>query len=67
MTMKKSQITELSTEELLDRISEEKAQFNRLKLSHAVSPIESPSKINHSRKTIARLLTENAKRQAINN
>ncbi len=65
--MNNAQIKELSTDELNDRISEERAQLNRLKLSHAVSPVESPAKITHSRKTIARLLTEAAKRAAANN
>ena len=62
--MKNSQIHELSTEELKDRISEERAQLNRLTLSHAVSPIESPSKITYTRKTVARLVTELTKRSS---
>jgi large subunit ribosomal protein L29 len=65
--MKNEQIKELSTDELKDRILEEKAQLNRLKLSHAVSPIESPAKLTHTRKTIARLITEMNKRLATNN
>lgn len=62
--MKNEQIKELSNDELQDRIIEESAQLNRLKLSHAVSPVENPSKITYTRKTIARLLTEEVKRQA---
>jgi len=62
--MKNSEILELSTEELVARISEERAQLTKLKFAHAVSAIENPSRITKVRKDIARLNTEIVKRKA---
>ena len=62
--MKNSEILELSTEELVARISEERANFTRLKFAHAVSAIENPLRITRVRKDIARLNTELTKRKA---
>ena len=56
--MKQGVIKELSTEELVERLDAEKSQINKLKLHHAVSPIENPQKIKETRKGIARILTE---------
>jgi large subunit ribosomal protein L29 len=56
--MKNEVIKELSTNEIRERIAEEKGILKKLKLSHAVSPIENPMKIKDHRKTIARLNTE---------
>jgi large subunit ribosomal protein L29 len=64
--MKNSEILELSTEEIVDRITEEKANLTKLKFAHAVSAIENPSRINKVRKDIARLNTELTKRKAAN-
>lgn len=62
--MKNSEILELSTEEIVSRIGEEKANLTKLKFAHAVSAIENPSRINKVRKDIARLNTELTKRKA---
>ena len=62
--MKNSEILELSTEELVARISEEKNNFTKLKFAHAVSAIENPTRISKVRKDIARLNTELTKRNA---
>jgi large subunit ribosomal protein L29 len=56
--MKISEIRELSTTDLLERIDTEKTMLVRLKLNHAISPLDNPRKINEARLTIARLLTE---------
>lgn len=56
--MKTSEIKELSTQELVDRIKEERANIAKLKFSHAVSAIENPMQIRSVRKTIAQLNTE---------
>jgi large subunit ribosomal protein L29 len=56
--MKQEDIKQLSTSDLAERIKEEKGALAKLKLNHAVSPIESPVKITNSRKTVARLQTE---------
>jgi len=61
--MKNSEIVELSTEELVAKIAEEKATLTKLKFAHAVSAIENPNRIKYTRKTVARLLTELNKRK----
>jgi len=62
--MKNSEILELSTDELVARIGEERGTLTRLKFAHAVSTIENPSRITNVRKDIARLNTELTKRKA---
>ncbi|MDA3954239.1 MAG: 50S ribosomal protein L29 [Bacteroidales bacterium] len=61
--MKSSEIIELSTKELVEKIDTEKTQLTRLKLNHAVSPLDNPLKITETRKDIARLKTELRKRE----
>ena len=56
--MKSSEIRELSTQELLERIDNEKTALVRMKLNHAISPLDNPNMIKTSRKVIARLMTE---------
>jgi large subunit ribosomal protein L29 len=56
--MKPNVIREMSTAELRERLDEEKKHLQKLKLNHAVSPLENPLKIQVYRKTIARLNTE---------
>lgn len=60
--MKQEVIRELSKAELIERLEEERKQLNKLKLNHAVSPLENPNKIKTYRRTIARMLTELHKR-----
>jgi large subunit ribosomal protein L29 len=62
--MKNSEILDLSTEELVARIGEEKANLAKLKFAHAVSAIENPTRITKVRKDVARLNTELTKRKA---
>ncbi|MBK6966828.1 MAG: 50S ribosomal protein L29 [Lentimicrobium sp.] len=61
--MKQEVIRELSTAELIERLDEERKQLNKLKLNHAVSPLENPNKIKTYRRTIARMVTELRSRQ----
>lgn len=61
--MKQEVIKELSTADLKERLDEERKQLIRLKLNHAVSPLENPNKIGAYRKTIARLMTELRRRE----
>ncbi|HHU34874.1 MAG: 50S ribosomal protein L29 [Bacteroidales bacterium] len=56
--MKNTEIRELSTADLLARLDTEKITYTRMKLNHAITPLDNPQKIKESRKTIARLLTE---------
>ncbi|MCB2194666.1 MAG: 50S ribosomal protein L29 [Bacteroidetes bacterium] len=61
--MKSSEIRELTTKELEERIDTENTHLTRLKLNHAVSPLDNPLKIKETRKNIARLKTELRKRE----
>lgn len=61
--MKQEVVKELSTPDLIERLEEERKQLLRLKLNHAVSPLENPNKIKTYRRTIARLITELRKRK----
>ena len=61
--MKSSEIRELSNQELLERIDNEKTALVRMRLNHAISPLDNPQKIRESRKTIARLMTEMRNRE----
>ena len=56
--MKMSEIRELSTKEIVERIDNEKNLLIKQKLNHAVSPLDNPNIIRETRKNIARLLTE---------
>ena len=60
--MEQKVIRELTTGEIIERLDEEKKQLTKLKLNHAVSPLENPNKISAYRKTIARLETEMRRR-----
>jgi large subunit ribosomal protein L29 len=63
--MKTSEIKELSTKELKERIDSENELMVRMKLNHAVSPLDNPIKIRDSRKNVARMKTELVKRLSI--
>ena len=56
--MKYTEIKELTTAELVERLAEEKTNYANMKLAHASSPVENPMQIREARKTIARLSTE---------
>ncbi|MDA8930486.1 50S ribosomal protein L29 [Bacteroidia bacterium] len=56
--MQYQDIKNLTEKELHLNLKDERAQLQKMKFSHAVSPIENPSKIRIARKTIARYLTE---------
>ncbi len=61
--MKQNVIHEMSTGELHERLEEERKQLRKLKMNHAVSPLENPMKIKDYRRTVARILTELRKRE----
>ena len=62
--MKMSEIKELSTPDLIERLDSERLMLTRMKLNHAISPIDNPQKIKEARKNIARLLTELRSRES---
>ncbi len=61
--MKQEVISQLSTAELKERLEEERKHLSKLKMNHAVSPLENPNVISQTRKIIARILTELRKRE----
>ena len=61
--MKTSEIKELSNPDLLERIDTEKNMLVRLKLNHAITPLDNPKKLKEAKLTVARLLTELRKRE----
>jgi large subunit ribosomal protein L29 len=56
--MKTSEIRELSTPDLLERIDTERTMLVRMRLNHAITPLDNPQKVKDVKMTIARLLTE---------
>lgn len=56
--MKNTELIELSDKELQERLDNEKDYLSRLKLNHAISPLDNPNKIVESRRNVARIITE---------
>jgi large subunit ribosomal protein L29 len=55
--MKISEIKEMTTKEIVEKIQLEKENLVRLRMNHAVSPLDNPMKLREARKNIARLKT----------
>jgi large subunit ribosomal protein L29 len=55
--MKTSEIKELTVKEIVEKLQVEKENLVRLKMNHAVSPLDNPMKIQVSKRNIARLQT----------
>ena len=60
--MKQSEIIKLSIEELTEKFATLKKNLVDLKMTHAISPLESPMELRKLRKNVARLATELTKR-----
>jgi large subunit ribosomal protein L29 len=56
--MKISEIRELSTSDLIERIDTEKTMLVRMKMNNAITPLDNTQKLKQTKLTIARLLTE---------
>ena len=63
--MKDTILTEMPINELNDLLLSEKERLLKLKMSHAVSPLENPLSIKYSRKKIARIMTELSSRKRL--
>ena len=55
--MKISEIREIPGNELVERLETEIANYNQMVLNHSISPLENPSQIKATRRTIARMKT----------
>ena len=65
--MKDLVLTEMPLNELNDLLESEKERLMKLKMSHAVSPLENPLTIKFARKKIARVMTEINKKRVKSN
>ena len=61
--MKNSEIIEMTTAELKERVVTEKDALNKLTMNHTITPMENPMLIRDARRTIARMMTEIRKRE----
>ena len=61
--MKIAEIKEIATNELVERLETEIANYNQMVLNHSVSPMENSSLIKKQRRTIARIKTELRQRE----
>ncbi len=64
--MKTAEIKELTVAEIQERVETAKAELMRLKLNHAVSPVENANVIKAQRRDIARMLTVLRQKQTLN-
>ena len=55
--MKATEIRELSINDLRERIETEKADLVRLRINHAISPLDDLSQIKKAKTDIARMIT----------
>ena len=65
--MKTTVIKEMPINELNDLLDSERERLVKLKMSHAVSPLENPLSIKFARKEVARIMTELSKRKHLSN
>ena len=61
--MKQSEIKQLSTAELQEKLGESKKSYADLQLAHAISPLENPIQLRNVRRSVARIATELTKRE----
>ena len=61
--MKMNEIKGLETKDLVGKLETEVANYNQMKLNHAVTPMENPSQIKAARRDIARMKTELRQRE----
>jgi large subunit ribosomal protein L29 len=61
--MKTREIKELTDKELSERMDAEKEHLARLKMNHAISPLDNPLQIKDVRRNIARFATELRQRE----
>jgi large subunit ribosomal protein L29 len=60
--MKAQVLTDMPLNELHDLLVTERERLVKMKMSHAISPMENPMQIKFARKTVARIMTELSRR-----
>ena len=61
--MKSNVLIEMPDNEIKDLLLEERERLAKMKMSHAVSPLENPHQIRYVKRIIARVLTELRRRE----
>ncbi|WOC40760.1 50S ribosomal protein L29 [Polaribacter sp. HL-MS24] len=61
--MKQSEIKELATADLNDKLGAIQKNYSDLKMAHAITPMENPLQLRGLRRTVARIATELTKRE----
>ena len=61
--MKQSEIKELSTADLQEKLGALKKNYTDLKMAHAITQLENPMQLRSLRKDVARIATELTKRE----
>ena len=56
--MKSTVIREMTTEEIGDALLNARESLEKMKMQHAISPLENPMVLKEKRNDVARLLTE---------
>ena len=64
--MKIAEVKEMSTNDLVERIEAEVANYNQMVLNHSISPLDNPAQIKQLRRSIARMKTELRQRELNN-
>lgn len=59
--MKIAEIKEMPTNDLVERVEAEVANYNQMVLNHSISPLDNPAQIKQLRRTIARMKQNYAK------
>lgn len=65
--MKPTEIRELTNQEIVERIETFESQLMKLRMNHTVSPLDNPTQITKTRRTIARMKTILSERKAQQN
>jgi large subunit ribosomal protein L29 len=63
MAISKQDIKDLSTEDLLEKVQEEKVLYKKLKFNHAISSLDNPLVLRGKRRDLAKMLTELRRRE----
>jgi large subunit ribosomal protein L29 len=61
--MKQSEIKELSTADLNEKLVALQKNYADLKMAHAITPLENPLQLRGLRRSVARIATELTKRE----
>ena len=65
-SMKIAEIKEMTTNDLVERVEAEVANYSQMVLNHSISPLDNPAQIKQLRRTIARMKTELRQRELNN-